>query len=391
MMIRKAYKIKLRPTEVQKTRLLEIADCTRFVWNYYLALKKDIYIAGGKPPNYFGCTKDLTDLKRQEGMEWLKEKSIVHPLQQTLRDQENAYKKFFTKKSGFPNFKSKHDVRRAFRIPTGWKLKGNKLQLTKDVKVRFGGTTPPMKSCLKSVSISRDSCGTWWASILTEQEIKPKKKTGDSIGIDLGLKHLLTISDGRKIENIHPRKKVEQQIKTLSRSLSRTKCCSARRTRSRSLLARLHRKIAFRRSSYIHSITRKLADENQAVIYAEDLAVKNMQANHCLASSITDASWSELLRQLEYKQVWSGGTFIKIDRFFPSSKTCSHCHFILARLPLSVRDWECPKCHSHHDRDVNAAKNILNQGAGCQLHAERITEDRTEACLRSKATTSLKR
>jgi len=391
MKINKAYKLKLRPTASQEKRLLEVSDATRFVWNYYLAQKRDIYMMGGKSPNYYDCAKDLTHLKKVAGMEWLSDEGHSQAMQQTLQDQEQAYKRFFKKIARFPRFKTKRDARRSFRLPNCWKLKGNRLQIMKDCRVAFGGTLPPMKAKLCSLTVSRDSVGTWWASVLTEQEIKPKKKTGKPIGIDVGLNHLIVTSNGLKIENIHPRKQAQQHLATLQRLLSRTKLQSKRRTRIRSRVARLHRKIGFKRSNYIHHVTRRIADENQAVIYAEDLAVKNMQRNHCLASSIADASWSECIRQLEYKQRWSGGELIKIDRYFPSSKMCSNCHHVLDRLPLSVRSWSCPRCHSKHDRDVNAARNILNQGAGCQLRVEKITDGSSKRKPRARVPTSMKR
>lgn len=367
MLINKAYKLKLYPNITQENRLLEVANATRFVWNYYLAQKRDIYLMGGKTPNYLHCSRDLTYLKKDR--EWLST-VISHPLQQTLRDLEGAYGKFFKKASGLPRFKTKKDSYHSFRIPQGWRLRGDKIQIEKSTVIRTRGTLPPIKSRMTSVTISRDACGTWWASILTEQTIKPKKKIGKPLGIDLGLNHLAVLSDGRKIENIRPRKQLQKRMKTLQQSLARTEKGSNARSRVKLELARLHRKIGYVRSNHLHLVSKKIARENQAVIYCEDLSVKNMQQNHKLAGAIADASWSKFIRQLEYKQRWSGGRLIKVDRFFPSSKTCSNCNFIIHNLPLSVRYWTCPSCHASHDRDVNAAKMVAKQGAGELLRVE---------------------
>ena len=363
MVIHKAYRLKLYPNKTQEKRLLEIADGARFVWNYYLAQKRDRYLMGGKSPSYLQCARDLTDLKRQDGMEWL-DGVLVHPLQQSLRSLDRAYGAFFRKSAQFPRFKSKKDSRRSFRIPVGWKLRGSKLQIERGVVIRMRGTHPPMKARQMSVTVSRDACGTWWASILTEQEIKPKKKTGAPLGVDLGLNHLAVLSDGRKIENIRPRKQLQKRMKTLQRLLARKEKGSNASILVKLALARLHRKVGYVRSNHLHHVSKQIASENQAVIVCEDLAVKNMIRNHRLASSIADASWSELIRQLQYKQEWSGGTLVKIGRFFPSSKTCSSCGFIIQELALSVRYWTCPSCHESHDRDVNAAKVIASQWPG---------------------------
>ncbi len=366
MVIQKAYKLKLRPNKTQEKRLLEIADGCRYVWNYYLNLKKQCYLEGGKSPSYLMCAKDLTYFKKDKP--WLE--GFSQPLQQALRDQDAAYKNFFSKIARFPRFKSKRDTRRSFRMPIT-RIKNGRIMLERGMLIRCGGTLPPMNAKIGSITFSRDAVGTWWASILTEQNIKPKKKTGKPIGIDLGLNHLAILSTGKKYDNIRPRKKNQEQMKQLQRLLARKEKGSNARTRAKVELARLHRKIGNVRSNYLHHVSRSIVDENQATtIFCEDLAVKNMSRNHRLAYSIVDASWAELIRRLEYKQRWNGGELVKIDRFFPSSKMCSNCGFIIQKLPLIVRAWDCPVCASHHDRDVNAAKVIAKQGAACQLWVE---------------------
>ena len=369
MLIRKAYRLKLYPNTTQRERLWQITGACRFVWNHYLDRSRAEYLEEGTSFNYFDCTSDLTSWKKTEGLEWL-EALPVHPLQQTLRDLTTAYKKFWTKQARFPRFKSRKNSHQSFRIPAGRKLRGTKLQIGRNTIFRFRGTTPPTEASLKSVTVSSDATGQWWASIITEQEIESTPKTGGVLGIDVGLNHLVVTSKGEKIENIRPRKQSQRRMKRLQQSMARKQKGSNARANAKARIARLHGKVANRRSNHLHHVSKRIASENQAVVACEDLTVRNMMKNHSLAGSIADASWRELTRQLEYKQVWSGGTFVKIDRFFPSSKTCSNCGFIISLLPLSIRSWTCPRCSSEHDRDVNAAVMIAKQAAGERLRVE---------------------
>lgn len=361
MEIKKAYRLRLYPTSSQEQRLIEIVGGCRFVWNYYLEKRKMEYLENKKSMNYHACAKDLTSLKKQTEYLWLKN-IPSQALQQSLRNLEIAYVNFFKKRARYPRFKSKHNIQQSFRMPTVWKLKGNKIQIQKGVLIRARGTFPI--GTLKSITIIRISTGKWFASIVTEQIIKPKKKTGKPIGIDLGIKYLAVTSEGKRYENIRPRKTSQAEIKKLSQSLSRKQKGSNRRAKAKLELSRLHEKISNQRMNHLHQTSHRITSENQAVIVCEDLSVKNMMQNHRLAGSIADVSWGEFIRQLEYKQEWTGGKLVKIDRFFPSSKTCSDCGFILESLNLWIREWTCPKCGSIHDRDINAAKNILQQEPG---------------------------
>lgn len=359
MKINKAYKLRIYPTVKQGQRLLQIIGACRFVWNYYLERRKAEYLENKSTMNYYDCAKDLTELRRQPGTGWLAD-VLTHPLQQSLRDLDGAYNRFFKKVSQFPKFKSKHHSIQSFRVPANWRIRGNHIQVHRGLLLRFRGTLPVGEPKSLTIKLEGDK---WYAVILTEQDIAPEPKTGPAIGIDLGLKDLAITSEGKRYANLRPRKLAQQKIKKASQSLARKQRGSNRRAKAKQELTRLHAKVRFQRMNHIHQISHCITSENQAVIVCEDLGVRDMMGNHRLAGSIADAAWRELLRQLEYKQVWRGGEFEKIDRYFPSSKTCSACGHLLGSLPLSVREWTCPKCKEVHDRDVNAARVILQQGA----------------------------
>ncbi len=359
MQINRAYRLAIYPNQAQEARLIQIIDGCRYVWNHYLDLRKATYLESKESLTYVDCAKDLTGFKKQEGMEWL-DSITVHALQQSLRDLDVAYNRFFRKQARFPKFKSRKNAIQSFRKPADWKLVGNKIRTERDCFITARGTLPPSDAVLKSLTVKREN-GRWYAVILTEQEITPETKTGPSIGIDLGITDLAITSDGVRYPNIRPRRSLQRQMKKAQQDLARKQKGSRRRQLSKQRLQRLHTKIANQRKNHIHQTSHRITSENQAVIVCEDLAVKNMMRNHCLAGSIADVAWGELLRQTEYKQIWRGGIFATIDRFFPSSKTCSECNFILDRLPLHIRFWTCPRCSAYHDRDENASKVILKQ------------------------------
>lgn len=359
MIIQKAYKVRLYSKKDDEQQLLQISGAVRFVWNYYLNKRKEEYLQSKKNMTYIDCAKDLTHTKKHKEYLWL-DSVPVHPLQQSLRDLDKAYQAFFNKKAKFPRFKSRKIDKPAFRIPVGWKLKGEYIQLTKNLSIRFRGTK--IEGILKSITVSQDMDGKWYASIISHQEINPIKKTGESVGIDLGLHHLVVTSGEKRYENLKLKKSLRRKMKLIQQSLSRKKGGSNNRREAKLLVAKMHKKISNQRMNHLHQTSHRIASENQAVIVCEDLAVKNMVKNHKLAESISNTSWAEFTKQLEYKQIWSGGEFRKIDRFFPSSKTCSDCGYMIETLPLEIREWICPSCKVKHDSDVNAAKNILAIG-----------------------------
>lgn len=357
MQVNKAYKVQLYPNKEQEVKLFRVVGACRYVWNYYLDKRKTAYL-DGKKISYAEMAKDLTKLRHTT--DWMAEIQ-AEPLQQSLRKLDTAYNRFFRKITKYPNFKSKKDIKQGFQKHQDFRIVGNKVIIQKDIVVKCRGTLPPKDiKKLGTMAVSY-TAGKWYASFQVVEEIKPKKLTSP-IGIDLGLTSLIITSNGQKIE--HPKFYISQQrkLKKLQQNLSRKIKGSNRRGKAKVALSRFHDKVQNQRKDYLHNATHRIVRAKPKLIACEDLSVKGMLANHCLAKSISDASWGEILRQLEYKQKWNGGEFVKIGRFFPSSKTCSACHFIKNKLPLSYRKWTCPKCKTKHDRDINAAKVILEEG-----------------------------
>jgi len=372
----KSFKYRIYPAEDQKKFLSNQFGATRFVYNYFLANRKNEYLNNKKSLNYYDDAKKLTELKNQDGYGWLYDINS-QSLQASLRNLEVAHQRFLKKISKFPQFHSKSN-NQTIKIPQKFYIEEDgKLYIPKlktGIKIILDNRVlPDKKTCC---FISKTSSNKYYVSFLCETDIESLEKSQNVIGIDLGIKSLLTDSNGNTIENPKLLKKSEKKIKFQQRKLSRKKKGSNNQKKQRLILAKTHEKVTNRRNDHLHKTSRKLIDENQVII-AESLSVQNMMKNHCLAKSIGDVSWGELLRQLEYKAKWYGRTFYQTDRFFPSSKTCSNCQFIVDNLPLNIREWDCPQCRSHHDRDHNAAKNILDKGlkdlkdlSGCGMQSD---------------------
>lgn len=363
MRTRRGYKVKIYPNKETEQILLRHIGSTRFVYNYFLNLKKEKYLTEGKNITYKQMAKELTQLRKNT--DWMQEIQS-QPLQQSLRQLDVAYNRFFRKQSRFPQFKSKYGKNTMHKV-NGWSVIGNTIKVMNGITIRFRGTFP--LSRVGTLTISRTSTGDWFASTYGFIEKKQPKLKG-AIGIDLGLKDLIITSGGEKFASIKILDKFKKKIRFASQSLARKTKGSKNRAKVKLVLARLHKKVGNMRLNHLHHVSKAIVDKNHAMIVVEDLAVKNMMQNRKLSRTIGDASWGELLRQITYKQIWNGGEVVKINRFFPSSKTCSTCNFILPILPLEVRNWECPRCKTEHDRDINAAKNILKQGVE-RLGAER--------------------
>jgi putative transposase len=330
--------------------------------------KQNHYLNNGKTLNFNNCSKSLTEFKKLKEYEWLNEVS-AQSLQQTLKNLETAYGFFFKKTAKFPNFKSKRD-KQSYRLVQQIFIEGDKLRISKfqeGIKINIH---KPLQGKLKFVTISKTSSDKYFASILCEVPKKIKPKTGKSIGIDLGITDFIVTSDGNKIKNPNFNRKHKQTLKNAQKHLSRKQKGSNRYNKQRIKVARIHEKITNSRKDFQHKLSTKLVSEHD-LISVESLAVKNMIKNHKLAYSIQDSGWSEFVRQLEYKAQWYNKSVIKIDRFYPSTKTCSSCDYIIDKLPLNIRSWKCPKCLQEHDRDVNAAKNILRQGLNLKNSPER--------------------
>jgi len=363
--IHKAFSFRLYPTPEQEKNLASQFGQSRFVYNFFLRKRIDYYIANkGKEKqslNYHDISKMLTELKQQPDTIWLKG-SNSQSLQQSLRHLDSAYNNFFNNGFKFPAFKKK-SRKQSFSVPQNFDVdvKTNRLHIPKFAPLRII-LHREIEGRMKSVTVSKTPSGKYFASILCEIEKEVKQKqTGGEIGIDLGLKSFLVTSDNEVVNTPKFLYKSESKLKRLQQLLSRKVKGSNRRNKARIKVARIHEKISNQRNDFLHKLSHRLVSENQA-IFAEDLNVKGMTANHCIAKAVSDSGWSEFLRQVKYKSEWNGVYFGQIDRFFPSSKRHNACGWINESLTLKDREWTCQGCGQVVQRDFNAAQNILQFG-----------------------------
>ena len=364
----KSYKYRIIPTKAQQVLINKHIGSCRFVYNLALETKQTAYAGNKINLDCFDLIKQLPDLK--EKCVWLSEVSSMS-LQQSIIDMDRSFTNFFNKKSEFPKFKNKHD-KLTYRIPAKIKIDtiNNKLYIPKfreGIKIVF--EREPI-GIIKSCTISKTSTNKFFVSILIENgkelPVKPPIDVNNSIGIDMGIKSFITLSDGSKISNPKYLKNDIIRLKVLQRRASRKLKGSQNRKKANLFVARKHEKIANRRIDFIHKLTYELTCENQATtICIEDLAVSNLLKNHKLAQAISDVSWSKFIEILSYKCDWYGKNLVKVDRFFASSKLCNKCGWKNDSLTLNDRQWTCAVCGTTHDRDINASINIRNSGAGC--------------------------
>lgn len=410
MEIKRAYRYRFYPTPEQETILSRTFGSARFVYNHFLRLRTDAWYNEQKRLGYNDTSSLLTRMKREPEFAWLGEVSSV-PIQQSLRHLQTAFGNFFSRKAGYPAFHSRRGPQSVTYVATGFSFDGgNKLTLAKmdtPLNIRWSRTIP-RKAKATSVTVSRDAANRYFVSILCDDQVEQLPESSKQIGIDMGLNHFLITSNGEKVTAPNLYRKYEKKLARLQRRQSRkmeaakvkagipkgkaipkgTKISKSKNwLKDQIRINRIHAKIADARRDFQHKLSTKLIRENQT-ISIETLAVKNMSRSakgtedkpgkqvrkkSGLNKSILDASWSEFIRQLEYKAAWYGRTIIGIDRWYPSSKRCSSCGFVLKELPLKTRSWSCPECGVHHDRDINAARNIKAAGLAVLALGEQVS------------------
>jgi len=390
-MTQKAYRYRFYPTSEQEQLLRRTLGCVRLVYNKALHTRTEAWYERQERVDYKQTSGMLTEWKKQEDLQFLNEVSSV-PLQQGLRNLQKAFTNFWAGRTKYPNFKKKRSGGSAEFTRAAFKWKDGRVWLAKcfeSLPIRWSRTLP--KGCEPStVTVRLDASGRWFVSLLVDHTIELLPTVDKAIGIDAGITSLIATSDGEKIANPKHFKRLRHKLRQAQKALSRKVKGSNNREKARANVAKIHAAIADARTDFLHKLTTRLVRENQTIA-VEDLAVKNMLKNHKLAQAIADASWSQLVRQLEYKCLWVGRTLVKIDCWFPSTKRCGNCGHVVDKMPLDVREWNCPECGTHHDRDINAAQNILAAGLAVIVCGANIRPDRHESIGQLRNTSSGKK
>ncbi|HEX9057771.1 MAG TPA: RNA-guided endonuclease TnpB family protein [Ktedonobacterales bacterium] len=375
---KRAYRYRFYPTPEQATVLARTFGTARFVYNWALCLRTDAYYQRQERISYADTSAALTQLKREPDMTWLHEVSSV-PAQQALRHLDRAFRNFFAGRAKYPSFHKKHGPQAAEYTTSAfrWDADTKTLVLAKmDAPLAIRWSRPlPDGAKPSTVTVSRDTAGRYFVSILAEDEIAPLPTVAQDVGIDLGVHDAVILDTGEKVGNPRFFATDQQRLAKAQRRLAKKQRGSKNRNKARAKVARVHARIADRRQDFLHKLSTRIIRENQTVC-VESLSVKEMVKHPTLAQAIHDVGWGEFVRQLTYKAEWYGRTLIAIDTWYPSSKRCSDCGHVLGFLSLDTRRWTCPECGGVHDRDVNAARNILAVGLTVSACGEAVRPGR---------------
>ncbi|WP_326752528.1 transposase [Streptomyces hirsutus] len=374
--VKRAFKYRFCPTDEQAAELSRTFGCVRLVYNKALEARTRAWYGEQRRISYVQSSAALTEWKKTEELAFLAEVSSV-PLQQALRHLQTAFGNFFARQAKYPRYKSRKKSRASAEYTrSAFKWRDGKLtlaKLTEPLDIRWSRSVPEGAEPT-TVTVSRDSAGRWFVSMLVEDIITPAPTTNAVVGLDAGVTSLVTLSTGEKVANPRHERRDRARLAKAQRELSRKSEGSANREKARRKVARVHARIADRRRDFLHKLSTRLVRENQTVVI-EDLTVRNLLKNGKLARAISDASWTELRTMLEYKCAWYGRELVVIDRWFPSSKLCGNCGTVREKLPLNVREWTCD-CGTVHDRDVNAARNILAAGLAASACGDGVRPQR---------------
>ncbi|MDO7800532.1 IS200/IS605 family element RNA-guided endonuclease TnpB [Enterococcus avium] len=377
MLRHKAYKFRIYPNADQEVLIIKTIGCVRFVYNYFLALWNEEYSKNGKGLTYNSCSAMLPQMKKNEATSWLKEVDSI-ALQSSVKNLSDSFSRFFKKQNRRPQFKSKKNPVQSYttkNVNKSITIIENIIKLPKLGQVKFAKSRE-LNGRILNATIRKNPSGKFFVSILCEEEVPELPKTGLEIGIDLGITDFAILSNGQKIDNNRFTSKMEKILKREQRKLSRRALLAKKAgkelfearnyQKQKKKVARLHEKVINQRTDFLNKLSTEIV-KNHDSICIEDLNTKGMLRNHKLAKSISDVSWFSFVSKLQYKAEWYGREIIKVDKWFPSSQLCSKCGHKDGKKSLEIREWTCPVCHAHHDRDINASKNILAEGLQIQV------------------------
>ncbi|MCB6918984.1 IS200/IS605 family element transposase accessory protein TnpB [Enterococcus avium] len=377
MLRHKAYKFRIYPNAYQEVLIIKTIGCVRFVYNYFLALWNEEYSKNGKGLTYNSCSAMLPQMKKNEATSWLKEVDSI-ALQSSVKNLSDSFSRFFKKQNRRPQFKSKKNPIQSYttkNVNKSITIIENIIKLPKLGQVKFAKSRE-LNGRILNATIRKNPSGKFFVSILCEEEVPELPKTGLEIGIDLGITDFAILSNGQKIDNNRFTSKMEKTLKREQRKLSRRALLAKKAgkelfearnyQKQKKKVARLHEKVINQRTDFLNKLSTEIV-KNHDSICIEDLNTKGMLRNHKLAKSISDVSWFSFVSKLQYKAEWYGREIIKVDKWFPSSQLCSKCGHKDGKKSLEIREWTCPVCHAHHDRDINASKNILAEGLQIQV------------------------